>query len=322
MSEELGDELTDLVDETTERADESTVDVPKDAFVRRLEGEDGPGACLVFLSGPLMGHTVGLEDRPREVGRADDADIVIADSGVSRRHARFHVTEGKAVVEDLDSSNGVFVNGERIERIAKLTPGDKISLGTETILKFTYHDRLDEDFQQRLLDSAIRDPLTGLYNRGYFDRQLAAEFGYAVRHETLLGLILLDIDHFKEINDTHGHLVGDEVLEHLGKQLGGAVREEDFLARYGGEELAMLCRGLDGQKTRRAAERLRNLVEEMVFQVDDLSLTVTVSGGVAAYPDSGAESPHGLIEAADRALYRAKEAGRNRVIRAVSSEDK
>lgn len=319
MSQEIGDEPTEEVNVSNWRADESTVDVPQEAFVRRLEEEDGPGACLVFLAGPRMGQTVAIEERPREMGRSEEANIVIPDSGVSRRHARVFMRDEAAMVEDLDSSNGVFVNGARIERIARLEPGDKISLGTETILKFTYHDRFDEDFQQRLLESAVRDPLTGLYNRRYFERQLDSEFGYAERHKTSLSLILFDIDRFKQINDTHGHVVGDAVLEQLGERLAEAVREEDLLARYGGEEFAMLCRGHDGARARRAAERLRELVERMEYDVEGVRLTITISAGVAAYPDVDVESIRALIDAADRALYRAKDAGRNRVVRAVGS---
>lgn len=298
--------------------EEITIDVAPDRFEDSFVEEDDRTACLVFLSGPLMGHSVPLSDEPKEVGRADEADIVINDNGVSRRHARFYLRDRGGYVEDLDSSNGVYVNGKRIDRFEHLEQGDKITLGTETILKFTYHDQLDEDFQQRLLDSAINDPLTGLHNRAYFDQKLDAEFQYASRHEAPFALIMFDLDHFKAVNDTHGHLTGDAVLRQLGQRLGRAVREEDFLARYGGEEFAMICRGLGGEQAWRAAERLRKIVAAEPFVDDDVELALTISAGVAAYPELQAGSAGGLLEAADQALYRSKQKGRNRTTRAIA----
>jgi diguanylate cyclase (GGDEF)-like protein len=270
-----------------------------------------------------MGHCVALDDRDREVGRADEADIVIKDHGVSRRHARFYLGEANlltddrdAFVEDLDSSNGVYVNGKRIEGCEQLHQGDKITLGTETILRFTYQDQIDQDFQQRLLDSAINDALTGTRNRAYFDQQFGAEFDYAARHGTVLAIILFDIDYFKQVNDTHGHLAGDAVLTQLGARLGGAVREEDFLARYGGEEFAMICRGLNAEQGFQAAERLRKTVAEKPFEYGGIEIEMTVSAGVASYPEVTAESSTELLAATDKALYLAKNSGRNRTFMA------
>ncbi len=295
---------------------EITVDVPIDHIEDSFAEDDERTACLVFLSGPLMGHSVPLSDRPKEVGRADEADIVINDNGVSRRHARFYLRDRGAFVEDLDSSNGVYVNGKRIERFEHLAQGDKITLGTETILKFTYHDQLDEDFQQRLLESAINDPLTGLYNRAYFDQKLAAEFQYAAHHHTAFALIMFDLDHFKQVNDTHGHLAGDAVLTQLGRRLLAAVREEDFLARYGGEEFAMICRGLSLDQAHAAAERLRKIVAQDPFEYGEVCLDLTISAGVAAYPEVAADGHDAMVAAADKALYRSKEEGRNRCTKA------
>ncbi|MFP4597271.1 MAG: GGDEF domain-containing protein [Persicimonas sp.] len=306
--------------ERDETDEETTVDVAPQSLGDSLSDPSEAKACLIVLAGPLMGHTLTLGDSPRNVGRAGQSDIVVNDTGVSRRHARFHLRDDGAYVEDLDSSNGVYVNGKRIERIQHLEQGDKITLGTETILKFTYQDELDEDFQQRLLDSAIRDPLTGLYNRAYFDRQAASELRYARRHNTRVGLILFDLDHFKEVNDTHGHLAGDAVLEQLGAALTETIRVEDFMARYGGEELAMICRGLTAEQTFRAAERLRQMIAQTVCTYEDLRLNITASAGVASFPETPANSLDELIGAADEALYRAKAEGRNRTCQAPTAE--
>ncbi|WP_168210521.1 GGDEF domain-containing protein [Persicimonas caeni] len=296
--------------------DEITIDVPPDAFEESFAEETERNACLVFLSGPVMGHTVSLSESPKVVGRADDADLVITDEGVSRRHARFYLREQGGYVEDLNSSNGVYVNGQRIERFAHLEQGDKITLGTDTILKFTYHDHLDEDFQQRLLDAAIKDPLTQVHNRAFFDQKFDSEFGYAARYGDQIALILFDLDHFKKVNDTHGHLAGDAVLEKLGSLLNQTVRTEDFVARYGGEEFAMICRGASLEQAWQAAERLRKLVEQNEFTHDGEELAVTISAGVASYPEQEVDSASELIDAADRALYASKQNGRNRATKA------
>jgi diguanylate cyclase (GGDEF)-like protein len=313
MAKESGLELVSPED------DEPTVDIAPETIEESFAEEEERKACLVFLSGPVMGHTVSLTEAPKEVGRADDADIVISDEGVSRRHARFYLRDKGAHVEDLDSSNGVYVNGKRIERFHHLEQGDKITLGTATILKFTYHDQIDEDFQQRLLESAINDPLTGVHNRAFFDQKLVNEFEYAVRHKDTLGLILFDLDYFKEVNDTYGHLAGDAVLEQFGELVREAVREEDFVARYGGEEFAMIGRGLSTQAAFRAAERLRTLVADAQFEHDGVEIQVTISAGVVSYPEFDAEIASDMIQAADQALYRSKDKGRNRTTKAVAS---
>lgn len=310
MAEEPGLELVSGED------DEPTIDIAPDNLEEYSEGGNRK-ACLVFLSGPVMGHTVSLGEAPKEVGRAENADIVISDEGVSRRHARFYLRDDGAYVEDLESSNGVYVNGKRIDRFQHLHQGDKITLGTATILKFTYHDQIDEDFQQRLLESAINDPLTGLHNRAFFDQKFALELEYASRHNDTLALILFDIDHFKAVNDTHGHLAGDAVLEQFGDLVRGAVREEDFVARYGGEEFAMIGRGLSVGQAYKAAERLRKLVNEAQFDHDDVVIPLTISAGVVSFPELQTDLVADMIHAADQALYRSKEKGRNRTTKAV-----
>lgn len=328
MSEELdppkGSSSTDeiTVDITRELVDDSFID----------DEDAGRAACLLFLTGPMIGHCVSLNQRPREVGRADTSDVLIMDEGVSRRHARFFLGEAdaesllggpaepNAYVEDLDSSNGVYVNGQRIDKIAQLFPGDKITLGTETVLKFTYQGQIDQEFQQRLLDSALNDAMTGLRNRAYFDQQIGYEFDYAARRAGVLALLLFDIDHFKQINDTLGHVAGDMVLQQLGERLRGVVREEDFLARYGGEEFAMICRGLSTEQAFKAAERLRKTVERAPFEYEGEEIAITLSGGVASFPEVMVESAAALIGAADRALYRAKTTGRNQTLKASEKD--
>lgn len=305
-----------------EFADDITADIAYDLVEESFADQETRAACLLFLTGPMMGHYISLGEHAREVGRSDESDIIINDKGVSRRHACFYLRPNRmgdpdGFVEDLGSSNGVYVNGERIQGAHQLHQGDKITLGTETILRFTYQDEVDQAFQKRLLDAAINDGLTGMRNRAYFDQKIKAEFEYAARYGATLSVIIFDIDYFKQINDAHGHVVGDAVLARLGACMLEAVREEDFLARYGGEEFAMICRELTAEQGFKAAERLRKLVESESFRHGEVELELTVSAGVASYPEIPAQTHVELISAADEALYRAKSIGRNRTLLAA-----
>src|ERR1044071_7740388 len=170
----------------------------------------GKRAQLVVLAVANVGEMYNLQGTLL-IGRGRDADIRIQGDGISRQHARMKVGADGVQFEDLGSTNGSFVNGERVERVA-LQDGDKIQLGTATILKFNYQDEIDEDFQRQMVEPASRDALTQVYNKRFFIERLNSEFAYATRHKALLSLIIFDIDHFKRINDTHGHLAGDYVL--------------------------------------------------------------------------------------------------------------
>ena len=185
------------------------------------------------------------------LGRSDDVDLRLNDDGVSRHHAAVRMDGDRAVLTDLDSANGTFINGVRISSPRVLSDGDKISMGGATILKFTYQDALDEQLAKQLYESAVYDGLTGLYNRRAFDERLRAELAFANRHGKPLALMIADIDHFKRINDEHGHPFGDQVLREIARRLAATTRAEDVLARFGGEEFIILCRETDGELTRR-----------------------------------------------------------------------
>lgn len=168
---------------------------------------------------------------------------------------------------------------------------------------------------------ARQDALTSLANRGEFDGRITAEIGRAIESESPLSLLLIDLDHFKQVNDTHGHRAGDEVLRSTARVLRRSVskiRSDDraLVARYGGEEIAVLLPGMGPAGAQRVAEDLRESVERQVIAHDDRVLTVTASIGVATFPES-ARDAETLVSAADAALYRAKELGRNRVVLAT-----
>ena len=156
---------------------------------------------------------------------------------------------------------------------------------------------------------ATTDRLTGLYNRAKFDEALAQEIERSQRYQTCLALIMYDIDHFKQINDTYGHQVGDAVLVRLSRMVSGQLRKTDVLARWGGEEFAILVSGLDGLAASQTAEKLRSIIERTVF--DTMVGGITCSFGVAQYVEG--DTPTTLVARADHALYRAKAHGRNRV---------
>jgi diguanylate cyclase (GGDEF)-like protein len=243
------------------------------------------------------------------LGRAERADIRVLDDGVSREHAAIQRDGGKVVLVDLGSTNGTFCNGTRIEQRHDLSDGDKISIGATTILRFTYQDQIDETYQKKLFESALRDGLTSTFNRRYFTDRLHAEIRFAHRHEKSLALLFVDIDHFKAVNDTHGHPAGDAVLAGVARLMTSTIRTEDVLARYGGEEFAVICREIGGATA--LGERLRVAVESHRFEHDGQVIAVTVSVGVAV--GQKIDDTHALIAAADAAMYDAKRAGRNRV---------
>ena len=246
------------------------------------------------------------------IGRKPENTLVIDNKVVSGNHLEIINKQGAYLMRDLGSSNGTFLNGERLSVARQLQDGDKITLGSTTVLKFTYHDKLDEDFQRQMFDAALRDGLTQAYNKKYFSNHLYSEFSFAKRHRQELCLVMLDVDHFKDVNDTSGHLAGDAVLVKLAKIAMDSIRVEDTLARYGGEEFAIVGRGINGDQGVVMAERIRQVVERTRFEHDGVVIPVTVSLGVAAFPEIPVETPDQLVGAADAALYRAKHEGRNR----------
>ncbi len=273
-------------------------------------------ACLTILTGTLSGQLFKVTKGHLNIGRSPQAELRLDDDGISRNHARIRSETNSAWIEDMESRNGTFLNGERIKQPMELRDGDKIQVGRGTVLRFGFQDALDESFHENLLSSALRDGLTKLFNKRYLMDRLDSELKFAVRHETSLSLLLLDIDHFKKINDTHGHLAGDAVLANFAQVLGRAVRNEDVVARFGGEEFAIILRAIGIEPAFQMAERLRKLVEQTSAMSSAGPLKATVSIGVAGFPSSPVKLPDQLVEAADKALYRAKGEGRNCVRRA------
>ncbi len=275
-------------------------------------------ACpvLTVVSGPSTGRVHSLLEQPVTVlGRGKEADLRLDDGGASRAHARVSVGEdGRVTLEDMGSTNGTFVDGRRVERV-ELRNGDRIGLGPNVVIAFSIVDAQVERVTQQLYESSVRDPLTKVHNRRYLVDRLAGESAYARRHGTRLALLLLDLDHFKKVNDTHGHLAGDDVLRDVAALLQRMIRAEDVLARYGGEEFVVLVRGIEHANVGRFAERLRAAVEGLEVAADGSVMRVTVSIGIASLSElpRAQQDADSLLRLADERLYTAKEGGRNRV---------
>ena len=296
-----------------DRAGNPLEDTTRTSPVPPPEGQgDATDAYLVVMAGSNVGEMYKLEKGRVILGRGDKVDLRLLDDGISREHASLSRDGGQFVLKDLDSTNGTYCNGQRVSRHI-LAEGDKILLGSTTILKFSYHDRLDEAFQRQMSESALRDGLTRAFNKRYFGERLDSEFQYSARHTSPLGLVFLDIDHFKRINDVHGHQAGDQVLVQLSSLIMSMLGEEDTFARYGGEEFAIIARGSDAAAAEALAERLRSSVEAHAFAAGADTIPVTISIGVARAPAPGISSPVELVSRADEALYAAKRSGRNRV---------
>lgn len=279
----------------------------------RRSGGGEKRAFVVVLSGDRMGEMFPLKEADRTtIGRGLQTDVRINDEGISRTHAVVEGEDGGYYLSDAGSTNGTYANGKKVDR-HPLAEGDKIQIGASSVLKFTFHDDFDEDFQRNLYESALRDRLTGVFNRGYFNNRLESDVAFALRHGKPLSLVIFDIDHFKTVNDTHGHPAGDQVLKSISDRVGGTTRSEDIFARYGGEEFALICRDVDALRAARAAYRIMDTVSSKGFDVDGKTLQVTVSLGVADLGMLVEPTAEALIEAADAALYVAKRNGRNRV---------
>jgi diguanylate cyclase (GGDEF)-like protein len=264
---------------------------------------------LTMVSGTEAGSVYRLGPNT-VVGRSLDCQVKIHESGVSRRHALITQSgETEYFVQDLGSRNGTTVRGRPITR-ARLADGDRIGVGP-VFFRFALADETEEMALKRRYEFSIVDGLTGAMNRKHFDDRLIGELAYAKRHKAGVTLMIIDVDHFKKINDRHGHQAGDTVLKRLATVIRSTLRVEDVFARYGGEEFAIIARGIDTQHAVLFAERIRMLVERTQFLHKTTPLQMTVSIGVASLADCRDASVDQLISLADSRLYVAKASGRN-----------
>lgn len=288
---------------------------------RPAESERRP--VLVSLRGELLATPIPLERDAVVLGRALEADIRLNDFKASRLHARItaepNAESGSVVfrITDLGSTNGTLINGQ-VAKEAVLTDGDKILIG-DHLFRFDLLDEIDREFQQHIHRLIAHDDLTGLLTSKSFFTELRREAARAEQEALPFCVLMMDVDHFKDINDTYGHLVGSRTLQELGAIIKAALRSGDVAARFGGEEFAAFLLEADYAQALIAAERVRRAVEQHEFTaatqdstVEPVSFKVTISIGIAAYPDDATDPIH-LVELADSALYRAKRGGRNQI---------
>jgi two-component system, cell cycle response regulator len=269
---------------------------------------------LQVVKGPRVGEILTIDKPSASLGRGAEVDLRIPDPSLSRIHARFEREDEALFVTDLGSRNGTAVEGVRISERRKLENGEHISVGN-VILRFSVQDTHTLKVSRDLYEAAVRDRLTGMHNRGYFDDRIAAEFAFVRRHGSPLSVLLLDLDHFKKVNDTHGHAVGDAVLKAAAGKISEGLRAEDVAARYGGEEFVVLARGTAGEGARVLAQRLRTRISMAQVRTAQGLVQVTASVGIAVMQGDGSyKNPAELVAAADEALYIAKRNGRNQVV--------
>ena len=276
-------------------------------------------ACLVVLYGESIGRRIPLGSVTLSVGRAPTNELQLEEESVSRRHCELqpvydHGEAGASGwrVVDLGSTNGTFVNDQPAQRTA-LQHGDQLQIG-RTIFKFLTSGHIESAYHEEIYRLVTTDGLTGLANRRAFEEAIAREFSRSSRYARPMSLLMIDVDHFKRVNDVHGHLAGDAALRQVGATLRGSIRRDDLAGRLGGEEFAVLLPEIDLPDAVRVAEKLRAIVRDRRVVFEGAVIPLTISVGVATR-GPGDRQPADLVRRADEALYAAKRAGRDRVER-------
>jgi len=283
---------------------------------RRRSSDPGPEANIILISHPgkaLLGTRYRFRPGSTLVlGRAKSADVSLPEvSSLSRRHASLTYRIESVLLEDLQSTNGTFVNDVRIEEPTPLKSGDRFQIGS-VHFKFLQGRDVENAYHEAIHDMMVRDGLTQISNRRKFDEEAVREVARARRYGRPLSLLLVDVDRFKAINDTHGHLSGDFVLKEVVRLISDFIRKEQVFARVGGDEFAVLAPEARSDGTKILADRLRSRIAGHEFAYAGASFRVTCSIGIAEL-DADMRTPQDLYQAADRALYAAKHSGRDAI---------
>lgn len=264
--------------------------------------------------GVQKGRPIPIHEGRWTVGRGPICDVSVQGRGISRRHMRVeHSTNAGVIIKDAGSTNGLFVNGNRVEQ-GILHEGDVVQLGPETRLTFTYALASEIPLRVGQYEQTVVDDLTGIHNRRYLMESLEHEIAFAVRHDQPLHLLIVDVDRFKRVNDEYGHEAGDVVLKQIAELIADDLRSEDTVARLGGEEFAIVTRGMSADEAAGHADRLCKLVEAQEFCWAGHSLRCTISIGGAVLTEQEHGDIPALMRRADEYLYQAKDAGRNTMV--------
>jgi diguanylate cyclase (GGDEF)-like protein len=270
--------------------------------------------CLVVIytkEPTLLGKRFVLEFTPTRIGRGTDNQVVLDGDSVSRRHAQIEKGPKGWQVVDLGSTNGTYCNDDQVARPTTLANGDRLKVGA-TIFKFLSGADVEAQYHEEIYRLTIIDGLTQIYNKRYLYEALERELIRGRRHGRDVAVLMIDIDHFKRINDVHGHLAGDFVLKELARIVQSSIRRDEVFARYGGEEFCIVLPETVLAGAQELGERLRQTVEahEFVFQQDRIKVTISV--GCAQLTDDLRNAGE-LLKRSDEKLYEAKNSGRNRV---------
>ncbi len=291
--------------DTPHRTDEPTLIYENEVALNK---KDLDTASLVIIHGVNLGKRFEIRNKEFIIGRSTQADVPINEENISRKHARIYKKNKIFVIEDLNSTNGTFVNTKKVE-IRELIDGDLILVGN-TLLKFISGSNFENKYHEELYRLATIDGLTQIFNKKYFHERLKEEFNRARRYKRSLSFMLLDLDHFHNLNTAYGHLAGDFVLKNIAQLVSKNLRKEDAFGRYGGEEFGILLPEIEISNALFLAEKMRKIVETGPFEFDGKNILVTASIGVATM-NNEMTNPDQLIKMADDALYKAKSEGRN-----------
>ena len=292
--------------------DERTIITTSDISESLLKGDHQGAPDLVVFYGRNIGERFAIDKPNFRIGRVPGCEVVLDGDGVSREHARI-IREGKDyILEDLGSTNGTFLNDVKVSK-ETLKAGDQIKIG-DVVLKFVLGATVESSFHEEVYRLTTVDGLTKAYNKRHFMEHLEREFERFNRYGGNAALVIYDIDHFKKVNDTYGHLAGDFVLQELSEVTKGCIRRNDFFARYGGEEFAIILPECLPDSALAVCEKLRKSVEAHPFQFEDQLIAVTISLGIAILNEGSEYSDLAeWIAKADHHLYEAKDGGRNQV---------
>lgn len=295
-----------MSDDFLESTQEVTVTTDREAI--GAKAARAGSAMLIVLVGGRRGERAVLGDEKFVLGRGSAADLVIDSDSVSRAHAYIERRGSGHFLVDNDSTNGSYVNYKRL-REKELRDGDQIQIG-HAMLKYLSGDNIETAYHEEFRRLARRDALTGALNRTTYEEEVRVALAAAERRGKDLSLILFDLDHFKAVNDTHGHTAGDLVLSFVGERMVAITQEPHLFARVGGEEFAVLFHGSIEQALGEA-ERIRLAIEALEIDYDGVHIAVTASIGVAQFLPG--KSATDLYDEADARLYEAKKSGRNQV---------
>lgn len=284
--------------------------------ISNLNQPQGPAAqpkpsCLVLVyAKDELGKKFEIQSDQTSIGRSEACNVCVKDESVSRVHCYIlRQPDGSFRVRDNRSTNGTMVNTTLVTGEHPIHDGDQLHIGG-VMFKFLSGDNLETNYYNAIYELTNKDGLTGIYNKRYYMETLTREMNRARRYGRALSMIMFDIDFFKKINDTYGHLAGDMVLSSLARTISSIIRKEDIFARYGGEEFSIILPEITIENARFFAEKIRRVVEMTQFYYQSVAIPVTISLGIATF-DLTMDSVEAFIRAADENLYVAKRSGRN-----------